>query len=266
MKAEHRIKAEHHSAAAEHRKELRTNVLADRMGRFMQTVRQRPRGRTLLIWIAVVAVIIALFVWWMIRNTHANQNSEWWSKLFKGYPPQLVIKDYPDTKQAQVSEAMYDFRRLTDWGMLDIKVNREVTDPQTNEKKPVQVTVPAGIYNIKVPVKGKVQEAADLQEANRYLYGYLQEQFKNFHEKVKDDQALGSEALYNQAVACETRAAFEKSPLQALKQAKELFTQVTKDYKDTARAFLAQKRLDEVYDTTDKMNALVEFYQLLSGE
>src|SRR5262249_19266220 len=57
MKAEHRIKAEHHSAAAEHRKELRTNVLADRMGRFMQTVRQRPKGRTLLIWIAILAVI-----------------------------------------------------------------------------------------------------------------------------------------------------------------------------------------------------------------
>jgi hypothetical protein len=85
---------------AEHRKELRTNVLADRMGRAIQTVKEGPsRGTWLLIGVAVVAVGLFL-VFSLVRQHSVNVNStlwERWSSLSEPAALEEFAKDHPGT-------------------------------------------------------------------------------------------------------------------------------------------------------------------------
>jgi hypothetical protein len=69
---------------AEHRKQLQTNVLADRMGRFVQTLKQRPRKRTLLYVALGIAVVVTIVVILRIRTRGAEEESRRWVMLDNG--------------------------------------------------------------------------------------------------------------------------------------------------------------------------------------
>src|SRR5439155_24748358 len=67
---------------AEHRKELQTNVLADRLGKLVQGFREgfkgRPTNTSLLIW-GGIALALVLIVGWKIYSsvTTKNRSAEW---------------------------------------------------------------------------------------------------------------------------------------------------------------------------------------------
>src|SRR5439155_760154 len=69
---------------AEHRKELQTNALADRMGRFVQRIKTRPK-RGPVLWIAAGAIVLVLLgiVMWM-RGQRQRENSVLWLLLDQG--------------------------------------------------------------------------------------------------------------------------------------------------------------------------------------
>jgi hypothetical protein len=69
---------------AEHRKELQTNALADRLGRVVQGFREgfgRPSNTSLLIWGGIIAVVALLIGWRIYANMSAKGRSAEWLQL-----------------------------------------------------------------------------------------------------------------------------------------------------------------------------------------
>jgi len=253
MKAEHRIKA---SSAAEHRKELHTNALADRMGRFMQSVRQRPRGKTVLIWVVVVVLVVGFFVWTSISRTRSNVNSELWMYLYEGTSKAietLTTSDYKTTKQGEVAHVQRDWMFLWDnsWAG-DVKT----TNPKTKKPAMKKVQVLCGIMNLKT--LGKQYNAKEVIEGQKQLFLLLEEDYKDMAEKLKADPVLGSETLYDLGVIQETLAVYD---VKYLDTAKLTFQKVRDDFKDTGAGIMAEQRLKQSYDTLTKLNDLRDFYQ-----
>lgn len=235
---------------AEHRKELHTNVLADRMGRFMQTVRQRPQGRTVFIWVAVVVGIIVVVGWYFWSRTAATRDSEMWKALSLGYmedggrameATEYIIATYPNYKQADIAR----YERAWSW-LWDCKV-------QTKNK----MVIPGGIAYL------KSFDSEETRDIPLITVKFSEEEFSKLYEQNKDDPILGPEALYNMAVAQETRAVED---IDKLKAAKASFKEVVEKYPNSARAQFADQRLKEWYNSDEKFAQLSEFYRELNKQ
>jgi len=251
MKAEHRIKT---SAAAEHRKELHTNALADRMGRFMQTVRQRPRGRTLLIWVVLLAVIVGVVVWSLWRGTVTRRNSETWKLLFEASPreTQYLIKEYPGTKQAEVAHLQLDWSFLWD-GSAQVKVQGVNKSGKTGPK---EIGILCGISNIKSVFKQ--QNRSEVIQGQRNLFLDLEADYDQLLQQIQNDPVLSAEVLYNKAVIQETLAVYD---VKYLDKAKATFLKVKDDFKETGPGVMAEQRWKDAYENVEKFKDLRKFYQ-----
>jgi len=69
---------------AEHRKELETNLLADRMGKLVQRMKTRPQRRSLLIVVLVLVAGGAYITWNYMREDKRSLLSLRWSVLERG--------------------------------------------------------------------------------------------------------------------------------------------------------------------------------------
>ena len=64
---------------AEHRKELQTNALADRIGRFFKGVRTRKAPGSLKIWVIAILLVAGVAgTWWYLSRVAANNRSARW--------------------------------------------------------------------------------------------------------------------------------------------------------------------------------------------
>lgn len=66
---------------AEHRKELQTNLLADRMGRLLQGVKTAPKSRSTLIWVFLGLAVVTFGVWRFMAGASTRENSNLWLEL-----------------------------------------------------------------------------------------------------------------------------------------------------------------------------------------
>ena len=152
---------------AEHRKELETNVLADRMGRLLDTVKQKPQRGTVG-WV-VLGVVVAVVMFLTVRWYRMAQNER--------------------------SEAWYDYYLIQITG--DIRGLREA---QNVPGKAVRFLVASdqlwdGVTKIGADPAGtkeKLQRAKNLYEELR--------------KECEDDPVLLPEAIYGQALAEESLA------------------------------------------------------------
>jgi hypothetical protein len=103
---------------AEHRKELATNVLADRLGRAYAGLKHGPsRGTVFYFGLALVAGLIVL-AWWYFSTSSAKHNSDRWVKFDELVFPEQVggflqkeeIKDTPQARLARFLEARQQLR------------------------------------------------------------------------------------------------------------------------------------------------------------
>src|SRR5262249_32871518 len=62
---------------AEHRKELQTNALADRIGKFLQGLKARPSSSSTIIWV----FIILAGGWWYFSRASERSRSEQWRMI-----------------------------------------------------------------------------------------------------------------------------------------------------------------------------------------
>jgi hypothetical protein len=99
---------------AEHRKELETNALADRVGRAVQGMKQVPRKRT-FVWFAVAAVLLVVVYWFYARSKiKSEDNALNWFLVAdgKGEYLQQVLTSNPDSNQAKAIRFENDFLQL----------------------------------------------------------------------------------------------------------------------------------------------------------
>jgi hypothetical protein len=199
---------------AEHRKELQTNALADRMGRVIQRMKQRPsRGSFLTVVLVVFVVLAAVFFLWR-RNSAIQREAQRWvdfSRAQSGQSFEVVMETHPGTAEARLAKFQLAWVLLYD----------------------------NGIRRLPVDAKGAVQNIRLAKETYQQLW-----------PEVKDDPVLAPEARYALAVAEESLAVGDAHT--HLGAAKELYSAVAKDYPNSAYAEQAKKRAKQLGDSEER--------------
>jgi tetratricopeptide (TPR) repeat protein len=152
---------------AEHRKELETNVLADRMGRIVQSVRSGERSRSVVAWVIAGIAVVVLLIWFYARGS-GGSHGDAWVQLDENTNPdalQKIAADHPGTVVARV--ARFQRARLLLQSALGGLCPNNMAPPnmQTEER---------------------TKAIADMEEARSLYEGLATE--------VKDDPVLSQEA------------------------------------------------------------------------
>src|SRR5438128_11986762 len=96
---------------AEHRHQLQTNALADRMGRLLKGMKSAPRSTSTLIWVFIVLAFGTFAVWQYAARATVTERSALWTSVDKAThdladgPPalQLIEMRNPGTLPARAS-------------------------------------------------------------------------------------------------------------------------------------------------------------------
>jgi hypothetical protein len=214
---------------AEHRKELQTNLLADRMGRMVQRVRNRPSRRTVL-WILLAVVVVVIYLGFSIyRSNQRAIVSTNWMMLGEEYITTATPKggvtqnpwvvEYRDTNAGLAARYQFAWLRLWDQGLKHLISN------------PVRALV-----NIKDSEKD----------------------FAILSEDCKDDPILAPEAGYAMAVIEETKTVEDRA---SLDKAIARYKTVASKYKDSAAGRAAAQRADYL---EKNRSSVEEFYAFMN--
>jgi hypothetical protein len=66
---------------AEHRHELQTNLLADRMGRLFQSMKSPRKSGARLGWVFAILVVVTIVVWQIYASTTRSEHAKLWVRL-----------------------------------------------------------------------------------------------------------------------------------------------------------------------------------------
>lgn len=167
---------------AEHRKELQTNALADRLGRLLQNVKSPPKKSSVLYWllaIVLVAGVVGFFIW---RSRGGTATAKNWEDFESGDP--IASKALLDSRAKTAAGKAERFQLA--WSYLWDGVIRE---GELQER----------VGGIKFLMSDPIRAVISFERA-RKLYTDLA-------DECKDDEVLGAEAVYSLAVIEETLAA-----------------------------------------------------------
>lgn len=219
---------------AEHRKELQTNVLADRMGKLVQRMKERPKKRVVLYVILGAVILGGLFIFSRIRSASALEESDHWSWLEDGFKLEMdkLIFEYPDTNAGKGARYQYAWLALWDVGLKTLAAD------------PVDV----------LKVRGEIDDKPGNLEVAEINYLKLK-------KNCEGDPIWESEAMYALAVIEETRAIRLKGRDEHLKEALRRYKELAEKYKTSARGKQAQKWAEVL---EKKMPEIVSFYDDLN--
>lgn len=211
---------------AEHRKELETNTLADKMGQAMQRVKTGNR-RTFIITL-VVAALVAVALWVVYANVSETRKSasDAWVKFDDG--GEKIIVDLGNTQGSTPAgkAALLQYAWMHYW---ELGVKKIGTDPMG--------------AMIELEKSGKI-------------YAKLAEECKD-----EDPLLFLPQALLGVAVVDECRA-IQDSEL-FLKKAKDGYQALQdKKFENTGEAAFAKERLDQLKDA-EKAKKIADLYEEL---
>jgi hypothetical protein len=189
---------------AEHRKELETNILADRMGRVLRGSHE-TQMQTVWYWvIGIVVVFIVFFLGYRWYVTRQESAAEAWVALESGDEQGLDVlaRKYASQNVGKAARMQLAFERLWARGIRQLGANT-------------------------VEAKNNISIA--------------REDYEKLAVDCKSDPVFLGEALYGLAVVEETEAISDPDKL---KSAVTAYRRVVKEAKDTAFAKLAQDRAD----------------------
>ena len=194
---------------AEHRKELETNVLADRVGRLVQTVKAGPDRRFILYTLLVVLAVVVLFIWLRARSLSRTENADRWYFFEDGSPSALrelsQLPETANTNPGRASRFQEAYRRLWFNGIKLLGVN---------------------------PAEVLLQTLPDSEREYQLLA-----------EECKNDPVWLPEALHALAVIEETKTLLDSK---YLKKAQAMYEDLAAKHKDTAYGELARKRAEQL--------------------
>jgi hypothetical protein len=196
---------------AEHRKELQTNVLADRMGRIIQRVKTRPSRNTVLTWLLVIVLGLAVLFWIMTSRGRRSQSARLWVDFAGGHLANLaeLQQKYPTKEPGKLARFQIAWFQLWEVGIKWIPF----------------------------------RAAMALENVSN-----AQEMYRKLATDCKDDPVLGPEALYQIAVAEETLA-IRDDPKEHLDRAKAAYEEVVAKFPKTARAKDAEQRAKDLNES-----------------
>jgi hypothetical protein len=122
---------------AEHRKELESNVLVEKLTKAYQGIKQGP-SRSSLVWIVLLVVVVVVFVAWRwFSSSSSASNSARWMKLDDAvFPEQLETltneKDFHGTTQGRLAQFKEARRHLRE-GLKELGQNKTKGGEQIRE-------------------------------------------------------------------------------------------------------------------------------------
>src|SRR4051812_34293286 len=89
---------------AEHRKELETNALASGMGRMIRGMRERPKRRSVLVWVLALVVLVGLGAWYWFWAAGKQTASDNWAMVDLATRPEVFLGMGFDTRSGESQE------------------------------------------------------------------------------------------------------------------------------------------------------------------
>lgn len=210
---------------AEHRKELETNVLADRMGRFVEGMKQRPQRR--IVWLAVITflVLLVVFVAYRLYIGSQQQAMTSWLMLESGSPQEIVqLANLVEETQPDGSKKLKP---------------AETTDPSKSSKAARFQLARFFLWDRGIQVMGfNSRDALKNVRSAETLYNSLL-------KDCEGELEFEAEARYGLAVIDETLALQNQDRLAT---AEKQFEEIAEKYKNSSFAPLAEKRARQLRD------------------
>jgi hypothetical protein len=217
---------------AEHRKELETNLLADRMGRHVQRNKHRPERRAVAYFIVGFVVLIGLVI---LYRLHVRGQ-------------QLVMDDWKRLEVGRVTEleALAGIDEVKEAGRT--KVQLSSTPDPTNAGKAARLQMARFyLWDRGVRILG-----ADSMGALNSI-GFAESIYNTILKDSEKDPDYYPEALYGLAVIEETRAIQNQDRLAS---AQKKYEELASSHKESGFAVLAEKRAKQLKDEHDSIAKL----------
>ena len=225
---------------AEHRKELHTNLLADRLGKMVQTVKSGPSTSSLVIWIGLGLIVVTFIVWRVYSSKATEERSGLWVRMDDALREEAGA-------QGKLRDLATNHRRTLPGRIARFQIaRRDLQD---------------GVRNL--PSEMLREDAVKRLESART-------EFAELAGETGDDPLLGAEALMSRARAEEALAGVPKAddPTQGrgdLQAALEAYRAVEKKFPTSAEAQVAKERI-KIYEDEKKYAAMKLFYERLREE
>jgi hypothetical protein len=229
---------------AEHRKELQTNALADRIGRFFKGMRSPTQRSSLMVWLIVLVVLGIVGAWWFYSKAAKRNRSERWVSLDRIADDEIFKQTGFGSKEA-IAKAEKDLE--------DLISKNEGTEAALMAKfRLAQLHLRVlGLDRLAEPNTGS--EAVDsIKNAKK--------EYQELADESKDDPYWKPQALLGVAKATEALAVED---IQNVKEAADLYSKLEKDYPNSAAGMEAKKRCEQLKDN-NKLKDIEQFYGYLS--
>ncbi len=225
---------------AEHRKELHTNLLADRLTKLAKNLKQGPSSSSVAIWVGVGLIVLTFIVWRIYSRSATESREKLWGDMGAALQDDAAL-------QGKLSELAKDNPRTIPGRVARLQLARR--------------NLQDGVRQL--PVEPFRKEAVAKLTAAR-------DEFAKLASETAGDPLLGAEALMGQARAEETLAAVPdpddaSKPLGDLEKAQKAYDQVVAKYRDSAEAAEAKERL-KIYESKEHRRGLEQFYARLREE
>jgi hypothetical protein len=209
---------------AAHRKELQTNVLADRMGRLLDNVKSGPKSASVVAWIFVILALIVFGTWSYYGRVSPEDDSTRWvllremtnipdSQRMRESMEKLLEKD-PGTVQTRVARfqlarlclregqdsfASFDRPRAID-DLRAARTHYEALIRETSDNPMLHQEALLGAATAEEALAGVPAEPADaapgsLDRALEYYLRLVQFSLKQLGKPVTKDQAVATMEL-----------------------------------------------------------------------
>jgi len=130
---------------AEHRKELMTNTLANRLGDVVQSMKEGPSRGTLFVLAAVGLIVILVLIWRYLATSGEETDSARWFRLDSLSTPEK-LKEFLDDKDIE-GHAQGRLARLEEARRSLYQGLRQLGNPGTRKKAQEDLQRAAGLYD-----------------------------------------------------------------------------------------------------------------------
>lgn len=223
---------------AEHRKELQTNLLADRMGRLVQGIKAGPRSSSAFAWVIAVLALVVLAGWYWAGYQNARQSEDW-----------VRLLNDPRTEGRDPAAYYGGIARQTPGSLAG----------RTARFQEARALLNRGLTTFFTPdVHG--QAVQDLDNAGKLYRRLLGECQGN---AVLEQEALLAAGKVEETLSAEPDRDNPDQKLGSLDRALAFYRRLADTYPDSYEAELAKKRIDELNDGTTRAR-MEEFYAKLA--
>lgn len=219
---------------ADHRKELQTNLLADRMGRLVQGIKAGPQSSSAFAWVLGGLTLVAV-VGWYWAGSHGARQSEDWVRLLndsnrdpRGYAE--IARQSPGTLPARTAR-FQQARSLLNLGLTTFYF------PGSHGQA--------------------VKNLNDAGKAYRELLGECQ------GNAILEQEALLGAAKVEETLSSTPNPDNSDVKLGSLDKALTFYQRLADNYPDSFEGKQAQKRVEELKDSATR-SRIEEFYAKLS--